>query len=195
MSIKCLKILILGSITVGKTSIFIRYFNNAFFQNNLASIGIDVKSKDFSFENRKVKVDYIDIAGQERYRSISTNYLKGADGILLVFDLTKRESFNLIDEWVKQTEENGKDNIVKILFGNKNDLIDERDISEEEGKQLAKNLGCDYYEGSAKTGENVNLVMDKIAEITYLICKDEKKDDSLSLSTEKPKKKNKKGCC
>ena len=96
---------------------------------------------------------------------------------------------------LNQTKENGKDNIVKILFGNKNDLIDERDISEEEGKQLAKNLGCDYYEGSAKTGENVNLVMDKIAEITYLICKDEKKDDSLSLSTEKPKKKNKKGCC
>ena len=192
-----LKIIFLGASTVGKTSIFLQYFKKEF-KSALTTIGVDFKPKYFKFDGKKIKVNYIDTAGQEKFKSISQNYLKGADGVILVFDLTKKDTLNLINYWEDYININGKTNISKILFGNKKDLADEREVTYEEGKNLAKKLNCDYYEGSAKTGENIEFIMNEIARITYFeFKKTEDNRHSLRISSSgtiemEPQKKK---CC
>ena len=114
-----------------------------------------------------MKINYIDTAGQEKFKSISENYLKGTDGVILVFDLTNKETFDLVTYWHECMKKNNKSNIGKILFGNKNDLEDKREVTYEEGKELANSIGCDYYEGSAMSGENIDFVMNEIAKLSY----------------------------
>ncbi len=179
-----LKIIILGSSTVGKSSIYLRYFNNKFNVNTMVTVGVDFKTKYFKFDDEKeIKINFVDTAGQEKYRAISQNYLKGTDGVIFVFDLTKKETFQLISDWMQFMKEHNKKNIGKILFGNKNDLISEREISYDEGKNLANELKCNYYEGSAKTGENIEILMQEIARITYLEWKNNDEDkDTIRLS-------------
>ena len=179
-----LKIIILGSSTVGKSSIYLRYFNNKFNVNTMVTVGVDFKTKYFKFDDEKeIKINFVDTAGQEKYRAISQNYLKGTDGVIFVFDLTKKETFQLIADWMQFMKEHNKKNIGKILFGNKNDLISEREISYDEGKNLANELKCNYYEGSAKTGENIEILMQEIARITYLEWKNNDEDkDTIRLS-------------
>ena len=178
-----LKIIILGSSTVGKSSIYLRYFNNKFNVNTMVTVGVDFKTKYFKFDEKEIKINFVDTAGQEKYRAISQNYLKGTDGVIFVFDLTKKETFQLIADWMQFMKEHNKMNIGKILFGNKNDLISEREISYDEGKNLANELKCNYYEGSAKTGENIEILMQEIARITYLEWKNNDEDkDTIRLS-------------
>ena len=85
-----LKVIVLGSSQVGKTSILVRYFKNEFNLETLSTIGIDFKTKYFKFDEEKIKINFIDTAGQEKFRAISVNYLKGTDGVLLVFDITNK---------------------------------------------------------------------------------------------------------
>ena len=178
-----LKIIILGSSTVGKSSIYLRYFNNKFNVNTMVTVGVDFKTKYFKFDEKEIKINFVDTAGQEKYRAISKNYLKGTDGVIFVFDLTKKETFQLIADWMQFMKEHNKMNIGKILFGNKNDLISERGISYDEGKNLANELECNYYEGSAKTGENIEILMQEIARITYLEWKNNDEDkETIRLS-------------
>ena len=162
-----LKVIILGASTVGKTSIFLRYFNNEFSHGTLTTLGVDFKTNFFKFENKKLKINYIDTAGQEKFKSISENYLKGTDGVILVFDLTNKETLDLVNYWADCIKKNNRDNIGMILFGNKSDLENDRDVTYEEGKNLADKLGCQYYEGSAMNGDNVEFVMNEIAKISY----------------------------
>ena len=187
-----LKIIILGSSQVGKTSILNRYFNNEFKENMLSSIGIDFKTKFFKFEENKVKFNYIDTAGQEKFRAISVNYLKGTNGVILVFDLTNKETFDLIGNWIEDIEQNNQSDIAKILFGNKSDVLDGRQVSIEEAEQLADKLGCKYYEGSAKTGQNINEALDEIAIISYEQYKSSERRHSIRISSEVSNDNNKK---
>lgn len=194
-----IKIIILGSSSVGKTCILQRGFENEFNQNALSTIGIDFKTKFFKFDDTKIKVNYIDTAGQEKFRAISVNYLKGTDGAVLVFDITKKETYQLIGTWLDDINNNNKMSIGKMLIGNKADLEDEREVSKEEGEQLAKLLDCKYYETSAKTGQNVNEALDEIARTTYLIWKKSNENrNSIRISqadSVKPSIVEKKGCC
>jgi len=194
-----IKIIILGSSSVGKTCILQRGFENEFNQNALSTIGIDFKTKFFKFDDTKIKVNYIDTAGQEKFRAISINYLKGTDGAVLVFDITKKETYQLIGTWLDDINNNNKMSIGKMLIGNKADLEDEREVSKEEGEQLAQMLECKYYETSAKTGQNVNEALDEIARTTYLIWKKSNENrNSIRISqadSVKPSIVEKKGCC
>ena len=195
-----LKIIILGASTVGKTSIFLRYFNNEFSHGTLTTLGVDFKTKFFKFEDKKLKINYIDTAGQEKFKSISENYLKGTDGVILVFDLTNKETLDLVNYWADCIKKNNRDNIGLILFGNKSDLENDRDVTYEEGKNLADKLKCLYYEGSAKTGENIEFVMNEIAKIAYFEWKKtEENRMSIRLSSvasiEEEKINNKKKFC
>ena len=194
-----LKIIILGSTQVGKTSIINRYFNNNFQESNLSTIGIDFKTKYFKFDGQKVKFNYIDTAGQEKFRAISVNYLKGANGAILVFDLTDKDTFDLIQRWVEDINEYNKSNTSKILFGNKSDLLNERQVYKEDAEKLANDLGCKYIEGSAKTGININEALDEIAKISYENFQNSERRHSMRLTSDtsnsKKNKNNKKGCC
>ena len=192
-----IKIIILGSSEVGKTSIFDRYFNNEFRENQLATVGIDFQTKFFKFDGMNIKGVYTDTAGQEKFRAISVNYLKPANGVILVFDITKEETFDAIEEWLKYLKDNNKDNIEKILIGNKLDLENNRKVSKEDAEAFAKSNGCQYFECSAKTGQNINEALDEIARITYLSKKGKTegdKDKNIVLNKNSPGAKKKK-CC
>ena len=195
-----LKIIILGASTVGKTSIFLRYFDNEFKHSSLTTMGVDFRTKFFKFENTKIKINYIDTAGQEKFKSISENYLKGTDGVLLVFDLTNKETLELVNYWSEFIKKNNRDNIGLILFGNKSDLNQNRDVTYEEGKQLGDKLGCKYFEGSAKTGENIDFIMNEIAKISYYEWKKTGENRtsvrlSAASSNEEKIQAKKKNCC
>ena len=192
-----IKIIILGSSEVGKTSIFDRYFNNEFRENQLATVGIDFQTKFFKFDGMNIKGVYTDTAGQEKFRAISVNYLKPANGVILVFDITKEDTFDAIEEWLKYLKDNNKDNIEKILIGNKLDLESNRKVSKEDAEAFAKSNGCQYFECSAKTGQNINEALDEIARITFLSKKGKTegdKDKNIVLNKNSPGAKKKK-CC
>ena len=193
-----IKIIVLGSSEVGKTCILNRYFNNEFKENSLSTIGIDFQTKFFKFEDKKIKANYTDTAGQEKFRAISVNYLKGTNGVILVFDLTNKESFDLLDTWMDELKNNNKMEISKVLIGNKADLADKIEVPKEEIENFTKKVKCDYFECSTKTGQNVNEALDEIAKITFLNMKDSvseiNREESIVLNNnEKVGKKGK--CC
>ena len=189
MTEKTLKIIILGSSEVGKTCIYNRYFHNDFKENLLSTIGIDFQTKFFKFDGQKVKANFIDTAGQEKFRAISVNYLKGTDGVILVFDITNKETFDLLETWLNELKDTNKSDVSKVLIGNKCDLVNERQVDAEEAKSLAEKINCNYYEASAKTGQNINEALDEIARISYdNYQKMEERVDSIVLSKEEEEK-------
>ena len=161
-------IVTLGNGQVGKTSIILRYIDDTFSLNYLSTIGIDSKIKKINMPNgEQIKVKISDTAGQERFKSIASNYLKKANGILLVYDITCHESFVDINKWLEEInkEENTKP---MVLIGNKSDMEDKREVPNEEGMNFAKNVAKNihFYETSCKTGENVEkAIMDLVNQI------------------------------
>ena len=192
---KTLKIIILGSSEVGKTCILNRYFHNEFKENLLSTIGIDFQTKFFKFDDQKVKANYIDTAGQEKFRAISVNYLKGTDGVILVFDITNKETFDLLETWLKELKDTNKADVSKVLIGNKSDLSGERQVTVEDAQYLADTMKCKYFEASAKSGENIAEALDEIARVSYInYTNNELRVDSIVLNKE-TKEKRKKSCC
>ena len=203
--LKEIKIIVLGSSKVGKTSILKRYFKNEFDESFLSTIGIEFTTQYFKFDDEKIRVDYVDTAGQETFRAISANYIKKADGVILIFDITERSSFDLINMWIDEiNKHNNINNIGKILLGNKIDLEDQREVQIDEGENLASSIKCKYMEVSAKTGENVTNAMEEIAKDSYKYYKSYRRDStsfSLESSVKKvyfkkqKKKRNLVNCC
>ena len=193
---KILKIIILGSSEVGKTCILNRYFHNEFKENLLSTIGIDFNTKFFKFDDHKIKANYIDTAGQEKFRAISINYLKGTDGVILVFDLTNKETFDLLESWIEQLKQTNKTDTSKILIGNKSDLVNERQVTTEDAQNFAESLKCKYYEASAKTGKNVTEALDEIAKIAFTnVSKNEDRINSIVLDGKEHNKNKERKCC
>lgn len=194
-----LKILTIGESAVGKTCILLRFTDNKFLKTHLTTIGIDYKSKVIKVGDFSVKLKIWDTAGQERFRNITQQYYKGADGILLVYDVTERNSFEKVREWMKQIQQNtNKEKIGVILVGNKCDL-DERQVSTEEGQSLAKEFGILFYETSAYKDININESFESL--VGEIISKKEpddtntKKNDPIPLRQENKKDNEDKGCC
>ena len=150
------KILLLGDSGVGKSSIILRYIENNFSQNLMNSIGVDFKLKNIEVKGKKVKLQVWDTAGQERFRTITTSYYKGAQAIIVVFDLTDRDSFEHVKNWMSDVDKFAKEGVLRILAGNKCDLEHQRKISKDEGKELASKYGIQYMEISAKDTTNID---------------------------------------
>lgn len=143
------KILIIGDSGVGKTSILNRYASDMFNESFISTIGVDFKIKTMNIDGNNIKMQIWDTAGQERFRTITSSYYRGAHGIIVVFDVSDRESFLDVDIWMREIDNfcvNKK--IQKILIGNKIDL--ERKVSYEEAHFLAMKYGITYLEVSAK---------------------------------------------
>ena len=111
--------------------------------------------KSIEVDGKKVKLQIWDTAGQERFKNIQASYYKGANGILVVYDITNRESFEHVNSWLIEIEKNGNKNVYKFLIGNKNDLEEQRVITKEEGEEFASINGMDFFETSAKTDYQV----------------------------------------
>ena len=151
-----LKLLLIGDSGVGKSSIVSVYTENRFISTHLSTIGIDFKIKNIDIDGTKIKLQIWDTAGQERFRTITTSYFRGAQGILLVYDVTDRRSFESIRNWISQIQQHADVHVNKILVGNKCDMLDEKVVSTEEGEKLAKEFGIQFWECSAKNDINVD---------------------------------------
>ncbi|KAF8395289.1 hypothetical protein HHK36_019232 [Tetracentron sinense] len=168
------KILLIGDSGVGKSSLIVSFISNSV-ENLSPTIGVDFKIKLLTIGGKRLKLTIWDTAGQERFRTLTSSYYRGAQGIILVYDVTRRETFtNLSDVWTKELElySNNQD-CIKMLVGNKVDRDSERTVTREEGAALAKDHGCLYLECSAKTRENVEQCFEeltlKIMEVPSLL--------------------------
>uniref|UniRef100_A0A183BLX5 Ras-related protein Rab-26 n=1 Tax=Globodera pallida TaxID=36090 RepID=A0A183BLX5_GLOPA len=151
--------MLLGDSCTGKTCLLIRFKDNTFMNNNfISTVGIDFRNKLVDLDRCKVKLQIWDTAGQERFRSLTASYYRDADALLLVYDVTKRSSFDNIRDWLAQVKEYAKESVQLILVGNKTDLASERKVRPEEGRQLAQAYNIGFMETSAKSGHNVHEV-------------------------------------
>lgn len=159
------KILLIGDSGVGKSSLLLSFISNSADQNLSPTIGVDFKIKLLDVAEKKLKLTIWDTAGQERFRTLTSSYYRGAQGIILVYDVTRRETFtNLSDIWAKEVElYSTNQNCIKMLVGNKVDKDSERAVTREEGIALAKECGCLFLECSAKTRENVQQCFEELA--------------------------------
>ncbi|XP_028789956.1 ras-related protein RABC2a [Neltuma alba] len=158
------KILLIGDSGVGKSSLLVSFISNSL-EDLAPTIGVDFKIKHLTVGGKKLKLTIWDTAGQERFRTLTSSYYRGAQGIILVYDVTRRDSFtNLSEIWSKEVElYSTNQNCVKMLVGNKVDRDSERVVSIEEGLVLAKELGSLFLECSAKTRENVEKCFEELA--------------------------------
>jgi Ras-related protein Rab-8A len=157
-----LKLLTLGDSAVGKTCGLLRYCNDTFSSTFITTIGIDFKIKTILLDGKKIKLQVWDTAGQERFRTITESYYRGAHGIVLMYDITNRATFNNVKEWMRSIDEHAKGTTV-ILVGNKCDLEDRRDVTRIEGEALAKKYKLQFFETSAKKGIGLKEAFEAIA--------------------------------
>ena len=159
------KVLLIGNSDVGKSSLILRYVDQIWNDVFVPTIGVDFKVKSLEIEKKSIKLQIWDTAGQERFRNVISSYFKGAHGILLIFDITSRNSFKELENWLGEVERNASSQILKILIGNKCDLEEEREISKDEGEAFAMRNGMQYIETSAKINTNVNEAFEALAKI------------------------------
>ncbi|CAL8272491.1 unnamed protein product [Merluccius merluccius] len=150
------KLLILGDSGVGKTCLLRRFTENEYHPYHISTIGVDFKMKTLDIDGIKVRLQIWDTAGQERYQTITTQYYRRAQGIVLVYDITNEPSFQHITSWASDVDEKAPDHIQRILVGNKSDEEAGRRISEDKGKELAAFYGLDFFETSACTNQNIS---------------------------------------
>ncbi len=178
-----LKILTIGDNNVGKSSIIEKYIDDKFDGNNKPTIGIDFKTKIIQKGNELIKLSIYDTAGEEKYRYLIKNYYNGANGILLIYDITNRNSFHNLNLWFEELEKNlDLNNLYIYLIGNKADLIQEREVSYEEAKDFADKKNIPYIEISAKTGDNINKLFNQMIKGTVIKIVEQKKKDKNFLS-------------
>eukprot|EP00761_Pharyngomonas_kirbyi_P012933 gb/GECH01012960.1/.p1 GENE.gb/GECH01012960.1/~~gb/GECH01012960.1/.p1 ORF type:complete len:205 (+),score=40.82 gb/GECH01012960.1/:1-615(+) len=176
-----LKILLIGDMGVGKSCILLRYSDDVFNAAHVSTIGVDFKIRTAVKDDKVAKLQIWDTAGQERFRTITTTYYKGAHGIILVYDVTKKDTFDNIKTWLADVREYAEDDVTILLVGNKIDLEKQRQVSTEMGQEYAQELGVPFVETSAKNSTNI--------EDAFLSLVDEifkKKFDSLVVDKPKP---------
>ncbi|BGP57189.1 hypothetical protein JCM8202_005373 [Rhodotorula sphaerocarpa] len=149
------KMLLIGDSGVGKSCLLLRFCDDAWTPSFITTIGIDFKIRTIELDGKRIKLQIWDTAGQERFRTITTAYYRGAMGILLVYDVTDERSFNNIRTWHSNVEQHASEGVNKILIGNKCDWTDKKVISEQQGQELADELGLRFLETSAKSNINV----------------------------------------
>ena len=194
------KVLLVGNSVVGKSSLILRYVDQIWNDVFVPTIGVDFKVKSLEIENKSIKLQIWDTAGQERFRNVISSYFKGAHGILLIFDITSRDSFKELENWLVEVEKNASTQILKILIGNKCDLEEEREISKDEGEAFAMRNGMQYIETSAKINTNVNEAFEALSKIMveYYSKKSSANNENKTIKMNKgtditiPKKKK---CC
>ena len=192
-----INIITLGNSSVGKTSLIQRYVDEIF-KDTLATIGFNTKFKTKILSNgEKLKVFFYDTSGQEKYNSLSFNYIKNCHGILLMYDISKKESFLKIKDWLKNIFEHKDKDFPILLLGNKCDLEEKREVTKEEGDQLAKELKLNFYETSNKDNINIEKAITELIEMVYKKLGKEFEGfetDQVKLEKSKNIKKGKKRC-
>lgn len=192
--------IIIGDAGVGKSCLLLQYTDNQFRHQHECTIGVEFGAKFLTINNKKIKIQIWDTAGQENFQAITRSYYKGAVGALVVYDITRKETFEHVSNWIEDVKEFGSKDVVIILVGNKSDLQDKRAVAFEEGKKLADEMGLLFLETSAKTSYNVADVFyygaEKILQ-NYDSLTDSIKcpDNNIRLGDDDDTKKKNKKCC
>ncbi len=159
------KIVLVGDAEVGKTSLTTRFAYGTFTDQYISTLGVDFVVKTLSMNGHIVKLQIWDTAGQERYAGIRPIYYRGAKGAVLVFDLTRRQSFLNVEKWVEQIQRYASQDIPMILVGNKLDLTDTREVTTSDVETLIDERGMKYFETSAKVDQGVKETFEKVSEL------------------------------
>ena len=161
------KIILIGNSGVGKSSILQRYIQKVFNESYASTIGVDFFMKSITMGDKSIKMQLWDTAGTEKFRSITTGYYRGADAAFVVFDLTAKATFKALNEWIQSYYKYSNPDVEKnvVLIGNKSDLTDLREVTQEEIDNFTKaNNNIKYFEASAKDGINIDECFNYIAE-------------------------------
>ena len=185
------KILTIGDSNVDKARFIIRFTSDSYILDKMTTIGVNFVIKPINFANKHIKLQICDTAGEERFRTITKTFYKGANGIIIIYDVTDQYSFKNARFWMKQIEADPDKSIKRVLVGNKCEKP-EREVSEEEGKKLADEFNVRFFETSAKTGKNVKEVFYYLVE-ELLKDKGIFKEEGIKLSNKNAKNK-KNGC-
>ncbi|KAI7743133.1 hypothetical protein M8C21_010031 [Ambrosia artemisiifolia] len=204
------KIVLIGDSAVGKSQLLARFSRNEFSLDSKATIGVEFQTKTLVIDHKNVKAQIWDTAGQERYRAVTSAYYRGAVGAMLVYDISKRQSFDHIARWLEELRGHADNNIVIMLIGNKSDLDSQREVSTEDAKEFAEREGLFFMETSALEATNVEpAFLTILTEIYRTVTKkslvaNEESEGSASLlkgtdivvpSQEVVSERSKFGCC
>ena len=185
-----INIILIGDSGVGKSNVYSRYFQNKFEENFVSTIGMDRQTKIIKYKNKIYRVNISDTAGQERFRALPIKYYQNADGALLLFDVSSKESFKNINVWMEDLNKNTRSLSKTIyLVGNKIDLP-ERNVNPNDARELAENLNLQYYEMSCKLNMNINEIISRL----IVDCFNNLKEGN-GFQIDKKKKKKKGGRC
>ena len=197
------KVILIGDSSVGKTNIMSKYLKNQFNENSKATVGVEFGAKIFKINNRNIKAQIWDTAGQEKYKAITGAYYKGSKGAFVVYDITRKETLYSVDKWINDLKVSGDPKINILLIGNKSDLEDKREVFKEQGEEKAKSFGCAFLETSALSGDNIEQAFElMISDIIKKYGNETLEEEDLGnvekgeeISLEQTDKNEKKGCC
>ncbi|KAF2073646.1 hypothetical protein CYY_005031 [Polysphondylium violaceum] len=161
------KYIIIGDMGVGKSCLLHQFTENKFVPDSPHTIGVEFGTRIVDVNNKKIKLQIWDTAGQERFRAVTRSYYRGAAGALLVYDITRRITYNHLTTWLTDARNLTNPNTVIMLIGNKKDLEGQRDVTYEEASAFAKQNGLIFVESSAKTGENVEEAFLRTAKLIF----------------------------
>lgn len=162
------KIVVIGDTNVGKTNLISRLVKDEFVEHSKSTIGVDFATKTFRFGKSLVKVQLWDTAGQERYHALISAYYRGSVGAVIVYDVTNKSSFeHTYTSWINNLETSTKENIPKMLLGNKTDLQGSAKVSKAEGERIALERNMSFFETSALSGSNVHVAFEYFVKKIY----------------------------
>ncbi|CAG9321630.1 unnamed protein product [Blepharisma stoltei] len=157
-----MKVLLIGDSSVGKTSVLLRYVDDTYNPEFQTTIGVDFKISTMELQGKVIKLQLWDTAGQDRFKNIVASYYRGAQGVILMYDITNQASFQNIKNWYNETLNHLQSSTPKLLVGNKLDLASQRTVKLAEAQELADRLSMSYIETSAKNSQNVRLAFETL---------------------------------
>ncbi|XP_039119463.1 ras-related protein RABA3-like [Dioscorea cayenensis subsp. rotundata] len=158
------KIVVIGDSAVGKTQLLGRFTRDEFILDSKSTIGVEFQTRTLTLNRKRIKAQIWDTAGQERYRAVTSAYYRGALGAMLVYDITKRQTFDHVARWLEELRAHADNSIVVMLIGNKADLVNQRAVSTEDAIEFAEEQGLFFSETSALSGDNVEHAFLRIME-------------------------------
>ncbi|OBT56831.1 hypothetical protein VE04_01072 [Pseudogymnoascus sp. 24MN13] len=185
-NLKVIKLLMIGPSGAGKSALLIRYCDDQFDpESSTATIGVDFKVKKLSVRGTSYRLNLLDTAGQERFRTLSNSYYRGAHGVLLVYDISNRDSFLSMGRWFEEVQNNSMPGTITYLVGSKLDKGGSRKVSASEGEALASIHGAQFCEVSSKTRENVRKpfveIVDTIVSTPGLVEQTQRDSSGITL--------------